>query len=148
MEKAMSDTSNAPYQVNLKTPRGTLLNLRAWDEQQFDQILDGLEVRMQRILSLEETIGALHNLSASGLQAEIASHPADAPSANNSWTPPAATFKPVTAPPVASGGPLCDHGNLMKLVPAGISGKTGRPYKGFYACALPQASACSKTQPA
>ncbi len=56
-------SNEAPYQVNLKTPKGSLLNLRAWDEQQLDTILDGLEVRMQRILQLEETIDELHKLS-------------------------------------------------------------------------------------
>lgn len=64
------------------------------------------------------------------------------PAPDNPWTPPSA---PAQVAPV----PNCDHGQSMKLVPPGISKKTGKPYPGFYACANPDRnSQCGKTYPA
>tara|TARA_R110000868_G_scaffold22788_10_gene93099 strand:+ start:987 stop:1430 length:444 start_codon:yes stop_codon:yes gene_type:complete len=64
------------------------------------------------------------------------------------WGTPAPA--PVQAAPVpAANAPMCDHGQPMKLVPAGVSKKTGKPYPGFYACNNPSRdSQCSKTYPA
>ena len=62
---------------------------------------------------------------------------------------PAAT-QTITAP--ASGGDsdagavhTCAHGQPMKMIPAGISKKTGKPYKAFYVCAQPQGMQCDTT---
>lgn len=61
---------------------------------------------------------------------------------DNPWTP---ASTPAQVAPV----PNCDHGQPMKLVPPGISKKTGKPYPGFYACANPDRnSQCGKTYPA
>ena len=49
---------------------------------------------------------------------------------------------PVQAAPQQS--PMCDHGQPMKLVPAGVSKSTGKPYRGFYACAAPREQQCGK----
>lgn len=73
--------------------------------------------------------------------------------ADNPWVPaqaaPAADpwgAAPAPAPEPAGPAPMCDHGQPMKLVPAGISKKTGQPYKAFYVCAAPQkAQQCQKT---
>lgn len=47
---------------------------------------------------------------------------------------PVAPPKPVApAAPAASNAPLCQHGP-MRLVPAGISKKTGKPYNAFWSC--------------
>lgn len=79
--------------------------------------------------------------------------PAAAPQpAAPAWTPPVEVNPwapaPVQAEP-AGNAPLCDHGQPMKLVPAGVSKKTGKPYPGFYACANPDRnSQCKKTYPA
>jgi len=140
-------SNEAPYQVNLKTPKGSLLNLRAWDEQQLDTILDGLEVRMQRILQLEETVEELHKLSSN-------------PAAQAIQTLQNAGLNPVPVKPVepignqwgagtqgaaaqAPASPVCDHGLPMRFVAAGIS-KAGKPYKAFYACPNARESACNK----
>jgi hypothetical protein len=73
------------------------------------------------------------------------------------WTPPAPAAPPAAAasdspwdvPAPAAPAPMCDHGQAMKLVPAGVSKKTGKPYPGFYACANPDRnSQCKKTYPA
>ena len=145
-------SNEAPYQVNLKTPKGSLLNLRAWDEQQLDTVLDGLEVRMQRILQLEETIDELHKLSSNPAAQAIQTlqnaglNPvpvAPAQPIGNQWgagTQGAAAQAPTPAP---AGSPVCDHGLPMRFVAAGIS-KAGKPYKAFYACPNARESACNK----
>lgn len=59
-------------------------------------------------------------------------------------------FAPV-APPAAPAAPAagvnCAHGP-MKLMPAGVSKKTGKPYNAFYACQWPTREEQCKTQPA
>ena len=95
-------------------------------------------------------------VGASNAGALLAHAPSPAPGAapaDNPWTPtqaaPAADPWGAAAPaaPEPTGpAPICDHGQPMKLVPAGISKKTGAPYKAFYVCAAPQkAQQCQKT---
>lgn len=134
-------SNEAPYQVNLKTPKGSLLNLRAWDEQQLDTILDGLEVRMQRILQLEDTIEELHKLSSAPNAAQAIQN-----LQNAGFNPVPVTPAPSMPAPQAvapTGSPVCDHGLPMRFVAAGIS-KAGKPYKAFYACPNARESACNK----
>lgn len=65
----------------------------------------------------------------------------------NQWTAPAPAAPQSDqwiAPQQAA--PMCDHGQPMKLVPAGVSKKTGKPFKAFYCCANPDRdSQCKKT---
>lgn len=143
-------SNEAPYQVNLKTPKGSLLNLRAWDEQQLDTILDGLEVRMQRILQLEETIEELHKLSSTPNAAQAIQNLQNAglnpvpvtpaQPIGNQW---GANTIGAAAQPAPANAPVCDHGLPMRFVAAGIS-KAGKPYKAFYACPNARESACNK----
>jgi hypothetical protein len=133
-------SNEAPYQVNLKTPKGSLLNLRAWDEQQLDTILDGLEVRVQRILQLEDTIDELHKLSSNPAAQAIQ----NLQNAGFNPVPVTPTPMPAAVPNAApAGSPVCDHGLPMRFVAAGIS-KAGKPYKAFYACPNARESACNK----
>jgi hypothetical protein len=143
-------SNEAPYQVNLKTPKGSLLNLRAWDEQQLDTILDGLEVRMQRILQLEETVEELHKLSSNPAAQAIQTlqnaglNPVPVKQVEpigNQWG--AGTQGAAAQAPAPAGSPVCDHGLPMRFVAAGIS-KAGKPYKAFYACPNARESACNK----
>jgi hypothetical protein len=65
---------------------------------------------------------------------------------------PAQQFAPVApVAPVAQAAPAagvnCSHGP-MKLMPAGISKKTGKPYNAFYACQWPTREEQCRTQPA
>ena len=55
-----------------------------------------------------------------------------------------AAAPPPVAAPAGDATHLCDHGQPMKLIPAGISKATGRPYKAFYACNQPRGQQCDK----
>ena len=134
-------SNEAPFQINLKTPGGTLLNLRAWTEQELDIYIDALQLRIPDIQALEQVVNAggatnaaVANLQAAGLNPQPVAAPA-APAHNYAPTPPAPA-------PAAGASPNCDHGMPMRFVPAGIS-KAGKPYKSFYACAQPRESACN-----
>lgn len=103
------------------------------------------------IESVQLAVGVANAASMMGSAPSAA--PGAAP-ADNPWAPqqaaaPAADPWGAAAPatPEPSGpAPMCDHGQPMKLVPAGISKKTGQPYKAFYVCAAPQkAQQCGKT---
>ena len=122
------------YQINVKTPKGSLLNIRAASEAELDQALDGLTLRIAAVADLESTIDAVCAVSNAGLKPEIINHTAVAAVAPSY----AATgYKPAGVVPDCTCG-----GGAMRLVPAGIAKATGRPYKGFYACPKPQGQAC------
>ena len=55
------------------------------------------------------------------------------------------TAPPATTPTSADGQHLCAHGRPMKLIPAGISKATGKPYKAFYVCNQPRGMQCDTT---
>jgi hypothetical protein len=58
-------------------------------------------------------------------------------------TPPQDAWgQPANAAPVATGGPVCKHGEPAKQVPAGVSKASGKPYRAFYACSRPQGQQC------
>ena len=42
----------------------------------------------------------------------------------------------------APAGQVCKHGEPAKLVPAGVSKASGKPYRAFYACQRPQGQQC------
>ena len=127
--------TEALYQINVKTPKGSLLNIRASSEAELDQALDGLTLRISAIADLETTIDAVCAVSNAGLKPEIISHTAVAAVAPS--YPAATGYKPAGVVPDCTCG-----GGPMRLVPAGIAKATGRPYKGFYACPKPQGQAC------
>ena len=124
------------YQINVKTPKGSLLNIRAASEAELDQALDGLTLRISAIADLESTIDAICAVANSGLKPEIVGS-----------SPVAAVAPSFPAPagykPGGGGIPDCScGGGAMRHVPAGIAKATGRPYKAFYACPKPQGQAC------
>jgi len=134
-------SNEAPFQINLKTPGGTLLNIRAWTEQELDIYIDALQLRIPDIQTLEQVVNsggaanaAVANLQAAGLNPQPVAAPA-APAHNYAPTP-------IAPAPAPGATPNCDHGMPMRFVPAGIS-KVGKPYKSFYACAQPRESACN-----
>jgi hypothetical protein len=142
-------TTEAAIQINFKTKRdGMLINLRANDAIELDGLLDAVSQRLATLLDLESTVESMASQSA----------PAPAPSAAATITaafpgaqvisqPPVAGYKPAGAPAPTCTGGACG-GAPMRLVPAGIAKATGRPYKGFYACPLPQGQACQHKVPA
>ena len=118
-------SNEAIYQANFKTPKGSLINIRAWSEPELDTALDALLKRIQVISDVELAIDAIANINAGGLKVVESSG------------------YPQPAQPLAVGSsPMCDHQEPMRLVPAGIS-KAGKPYKAFYACSRPRAEACN-----
>lgn len=81
----------------------------------------------------------------------VANVQAQVPATVVAETPAVAPAQAVAAPqPVAatSTAPVCDHGLPAKLVPAGISRATNRPYPAFYACANDRANQCGFKQTA
>ena len=134
------------YQINVKTPKGSLLNIRATSDAELDAALDGLTLRIAAVADLEATIDAICALTNGGLKPEIVSHTpvaAVAPSYPAPVQAAPAGYAPVrTAPECTCGG------GTMRQVPAGIAKATGRPYKAFYACPKPQGQACQNKVPA
>lgn len=130
-------SNEAPYQANFKTPKGSLLNIRAWSEPELDQALDAILQRVSVINDVELAIDAVCAIQSGGLKVQAVGTqstpmPSSAPVPATGYTPPAPT----------GAAPLCEHGEPMRFVPAGIS-KAGKPYKGFYACARQRAEACA-----
>ena len=81
----------------------------------------------------------------------VANVQAQMPAAVVTPTPAAAPAQAAAAPqPVAatSSAPICDHGLPAKLVPAGISRNTNKPYPAFFACANDRANQCGFKQTA
>ena len=137
----------ALYQINVKTPKGSLLNIRATSDAELDAALDGLTLRIAAIADLESTIDAICALTNGGLKPEVVSHTPVAVVAPSYPAPVAAPapagYTPTRAVPECSCG-----GGTMRHVPAGIAKATGRPYKAFYACPKPQGQACQNKVPA
>jgi hypothetical protein len=133
-------TTEAAIQINFKTKRdGMLINLRANDAIELDGLLDAITQRMSALIDLEQTVESMATPTQS---AAVAAVTQAFPNAT-----PVAGYKPAgAAAPTCTGG-ACG-GAPMRLVPAGIAKATGRPYKGFYACPLPQGQACNNKVPA
>ena len=138
-------TTEAAIQINFKTKRdGMLINLRANDAIELDGLLDALSQRLATLIDLELTVESMAQPSAPAVPAAIA---AAFPGAQVVAQPPVAGYKPAGGPAPTCTGGACG-GQPMRLVPAGIAKATGRPYKGFYACPLPQGQACQNKVPA
>jgi len=141
-------TTEAAIQINFKTKRdGMLINLRANDAIELDSLLDALSQRLSTLIDLESTVESMAQPSAPSAPAVPAAIAAAFPGAQVVAQPAVAGYKPAgAAAPTCTGG-ACG-GQPMRLVPAGIAKATGRPYKGFYACPLPQGQACQNKVPA
>jgi hypothetical protein len=126
--------NEAPFQLNIKTPGGTLINLRATTSFELDEQISAIIQRSTDIADLEQHLGLVGTLSNAGLKPQPVAAPA-APAHNYAPAAPA-------APQMAGSSPSCDHGLVMRLVPAGIS-KAGKPYTAFYACPNPRETACA-----
>lgn len=130
----MSD--NTPIQINFKTKKdGMLINLRANDGAELDLLMTQISERLAALVDLEKTVEGMAVVKNAFPNAQVVSSTPNAPTS--------------AAP---TGAPACDGGACggapMRFVPAGIAKATGRPYKAFYACPLPQGQACNKKVPA
>ena len=130
----MSD--NTPIQINFKTKKdGMLINLRANDGAELDLLMTQISERLAALVDLEKTVEGMAVVKNAFPNAQVISS-----------TPNTPTSAAPTGAPVCDGG-ACG-GAPMRFVPAGIAKATGRPYKAFYACPLPQGQACNKKVPA
>ena len=161
----MSD-NDAPWllQASLKTPGGALINARGIDKDQLAVSLAAISELTPLILAMEQA------LLAGGAVASALPLAPKQPAAPQGWNPPAA---PPQAPPqqqgwgaqlappqqwgaqrpsapaaqqAPQGGVVCNHGTAAKWVEPGISKSSGRPYKGFYACAMGRDQDCGFKQ--
>lgn len=115
------------YQANFKTRAGTLLNVYATDGGEFGELLDALDVHIGKIAAIEGLLNAASTVAASAPVAPPSQQPAPPPAA---------------APPSGGTDQMCNCGRPAKLIPAGVSKASGKPYRAFYACDGPRGSQC------
>lgn len=127
------------YQASFKTPAGTLLNIYATTGPEFSELLDAFDEYVAKIAAVESS---LSQASAVAQRVPLAPAPQQPAQPAPQQAPPAQAWG---APAEQPAGHLCDHGEPMRLVPAGVSKGTGKPYPAFYACARPRAESCGKT---
>lgn len=122
----MSAPSSTVFQFNFKIG-GDLHNVYAENGTEAIELLEFFEESILPVLtSLSQKIGAVTVVAQSPLTVA-----------------PAATQTLAAQPPAqsdAEDGHSCPHGP-MRLVPAGVSKKTGKPYRAFYSCTV-QGSGC------
>lgn len=142
-------SQDSPIQINFKTKKdGMLINLRASNGEELDSLLDAVTQRLATLIDLERTTEHMAVSSVATIQkafpgAEVVEVSTNAPAPE--WNHPAPAAQ--TPPPVPAGyqpppAKVCEHGEPMKLVPAGVS-KAGKPYKAFYSCARPMNERCN-----
>lgn len=123
---------NPAIQINFKTKKdGMLINLRANDLLELDTLVDGITQRLATLVDLEQTTEAMATPTVASVSQQLGAQ----------VIPSAPAFKP--AAPVGGAPDCACGGGPMRYVPAGISSKTGKSYKGFYACPRPQGQACN-----
>lgn len=150
----------APFSYSIKY-LGEILTLRGNDFEdfktnlllssnipQFKQLYEDLN-GMNPVVSTEQ---AVQNVQTAFPGAQVVQDTPAAPQIPVQPQIPAQQFAPVApVAPVAQAAPAagvnCTHGP-MKLMPAGISKKTGKPYNAFYACQWPTREEQCRTQPA
>lgn len=125
----MSAPDSTVIQFNFKTPNGGLHNIYATSVPEAVELLDAFR---------DELVGAIFDVE----QKINAAYSVAYTTTSVTPQPQAAAATPPAAAP--AGEHLCDHGVPMKLIPAGISKATGKPYKAFYACAQPRGQQCDK----
>jgi len=146
-------SQDSPIQLNFKTKRdGMLINLRASNGEELDTLVDAITQRLAALVDLERTVEHMAVSSVATIQKAFPGAEVVEVSTNDWNTAPAAApAYPSTPPPPAPAGytppaqpgqKLCEHGEAMKLVPAGVS-KAGKPYKAFYSCARPMDQRCN-----
>jgi hypothetical protein len=141
---------NAAIQINFKTKKdGMLINLYASDALELDTLLDAVSQRIAALVDLETTVEAMATVKTTFPGAEVinqgaAPMPAHAQPAQQ--YPQAAPAAQGYAPAPAA-TPMCTcGGGPMRLVKAGISKSTGKPYRAFFSCPQPQGSQCNNRQ--
>ena len=117
----MAAPESTKFQVNFKSPDGTLINLYAANKEELEALLTAAQDFSALIASVSQS---------------FSSAPATAPVYTNPTPKQVASefpFKPAVAAPAAGGGHVCKHGNMAYK--EGVSAKG--PWKGWM-CASPK----------
>ena len=123
------------FQVSTKTNDGTIFVIADATYQGFSQKLaEALDPS-----GAESLLQAMAN-AFSGSQPMTTQAIAQSFNATVITPPQDAWGQPANAAP--SNGPVCKHGEGAKLVPAGTSKASGKPYRAFYACSRQQGQQC------
>jgi len=139
-----TDTTGVALQANFKTPGGTLLNIYAQDGGEFAELLVGFEEFIAPIVAIEAALAGASNVARAVGVAPASQQPPTAPAPTQYTQQPASGgYAPVANPGPATDVHLCEHGQPMKFIQAGISKASGKPYKAFYACAQPRGQQCN-----
>jgi hypothetical protein len=131
----MTDNDAWLYQISFKTAGQTLINLRGSSKEELSAALEMVQELAADISTTETVVGVLQPVGAH--RAPAAAQPQAAPTPPPAGAPPAG---PSVTPPV------CAHGLPAKFVAGGVSKKTNRPYKAFWACGQEQAYQCDFRQ--
>jgi hypothetical protein len=138
---------NAAIQINFKTKKdGMLINLRAGDVAELDLLIDGLTQRLATLIDLETTTESMATVKTVFPGAEVLNQGAAPMPAH---AQPAQFAQPAAQgyAPAPAATPMCTcGGGPMRLVKAGISKSTGKPYRAFFSCPQPQGSQCNNRQ--
>jgi hypothetical protein len=138
---------NAAIQINFKTKKdGMLINLYATDALELDTLLDAVSQRIAALVDLETTVEAMATVKTSFPTAEVINQGAAPMPAH---AQPAQFAQPAAQgyAPAPAATPMCTcGGGPMRLVKAGISKSTGKPYRAFFSCPQPQGSQCNNRQ--
>lgn len=121
-----TSTEGVKYQANFKTVGGALLNVYAENYGEFEEQLDNLGEAVAKIIAVESLLRQVSGVATTLPTAPPSQQPAQPAPQGNGWGAP-------PAPQAPTQGHSCAHGP-MRLVPAGTSKNTGKPYKAFYAC--------------
>ena len=131
---------NAAIQINFKTKKdGMLINLYASDALELDTLLDAVSQRIAALVDLETTVEGMATVKTSFPSAEVVNQGAAPMPAHAQPAPTAQGYAPA---PAATPACTCGAGP-MRLVKAGISKSTGKPYRAFFSCPQPQGSQCN-----
>ena len=126
----MSAPDSTVAQLNVKTPSGTLINLYATNVYELGELIDALEEQAAKITAIESLFTATSNVAAAGIVAP--------PTQQN------VAAVPTAQPNAPAGGQvMCDCGIPAKVIPAGVSKATGKPYRSFAACSKPREQQCN-----
>lgn len=128
----MSSTE-APFSFTTKI-NGDLFTVRGVDAADFARNLEWATEKINEIVTRVASIQAAGHAAPAVNTGTPAATPQATPS---QWNAPSAP-----APSAPAAGPLCEHGLPAKLIPAGLSKKTGQPYRAFYACGQPRGEQC------
>ena len=124
----MAAPDTTAFQVNIKSPGGTLLNIYATDAADLSQKLEELESHAAQIAAIEGVFGAV-------------SHAAPIAAPPSQQVPGNAPSSPGNGAPGAA--PSCVHG--PRIFREGVSKSTGKPYK-MWACSNPDRNTQCKAE--